>query len=328
MLKKVIKLNMNEVPYLPPKEIIEAAKKGLENLNRYSDPENLERLRGHLADYSGVSKKHIIFSPGSDLLLREIIHTLSKGRKIIMVSPSFLPTVHAAKQFVTKLVGIRLSPPDFDLNVDLLLDQLQEPCLLIIDNPNNPTGKILLDRQMVESIVENTAALLVVDEAYYEFSETTFVDMVHDHSNLAITRTMDKAFSLAGARIGYMVAGEAFIEAFSSFYMLLPRASLFAAIAALQNPAYMWRNVGRVIAEKERVWKTLNELAMQVYPSTTNFLLAKTDIPDFVRRLDDMGIQIRDLSDQLAPGFIRVSIGTRDENDAFIKGCTKIRGTK
>jgi histidinol-phosphate aminotransferase len=328
MLKKVIKLNMNEVPYLPPKEIIEAAKKGLENLNRYSDPENLERLRGHLADYSGVSKKHIIFSPGSDLLLREIIHTLSKGRKIIMVSPSFPPTVHAAKQFVTKLVGIRLSPPDFDLNVDLLLDQLQEPCLLIIDNPNNPTGKILLDRQMVESIVENTAALLVVDEAYYEFSETTFVDMVHDHSNLAITRTMDKAFSLAGARIGYMVAGEAFIEAFSSFYMLLPRASLFAAIAALQNPAYMWRNVGRVIAEKERVWKTLNELAMQVYPSTTNFLLAKTDIPDFVRRLDDMGIQIRDLSDQLAPGFIRVSIGTRDENDAFIKGCTKIRGTK
>ena len=319
---------MNEVPYLPPKEIIEAAKKGLKNLNRYSDPENLERLRGLLADYSGVSKKHIIFSPGSDLLLREIIHTLSKGRKIIMVSPAFLPTVHAAKQFVTKLVGIRLSPPDFDLNVDLLLDQLQEPCLLIIDNPNNPTGKILLDRQMVESIVENTAALLVVDEAYYEFSETTFVDMVHDHSNLAITRTMDKAFSLAGARIGYMVAGEAFIEAFSSFYMLLPRASLFAAIAALQNPAYMWRNVGRVIAEKERVWKTLNELAMQVYPSTTNFLLAKTDIPDFVRRLDDMGIQIRDLSDQLAPGFIRVSIGTRDENDAFIKGCTKIRGTK
>ena len=325
MLKKAIKLNMNEVPYLPPKEIIEAAKEGLKNLNRYSDPEGLEQLRGLLADYSGVPKKHIIPGPGSDLLLREIIHTLSKGRKIIMVNPSFFPTVQAAKQFATKLVGIRLSPPDFELNVNLLLDQLQEPCLLIIDNPNNPTGKILLDRQMLASIVEDTAALLVIDEAYYEFSKMTFVDMVHDHPNLAITRTMDKAFGLAGARIGYMVAGEAFIEAFSSFSMLLPRAGLFAAIAALQNPAYMRRNVGRVIAEKKRVWKTLNELAMQVYPSTTNFLLAKTDIPDLVRRLDDMGIQILDLSDQLAPGIIRVSIGTREENDAFIQSYLKIR---
>jgi histidinol-phosphate aminotransferase len=151
--------------------------------------------------------------------------------------------------------------------------------------------------------------------------------MVHDHPNLAITRTMDKAFSLAGARMGYMVAGEAFIEAFSSFYMLLPRAGLFAAIAALQKPAYMRRNVSRVIAERERVWNTLNESAIQVYQSTTNFLLAKTDIPDLVRKLDDMGIQILDLSNQLSPGFIRVSIGTPEENDAFIKGYMKIRET-
>jgi histidinol-phosphate aminotransferase len=165
--------------------------------------------------------------------------------------------VQAAKQFSTKLVGIRLSPPDFDLNVALLLDQLQEPCLLIIDNPNNPTGKILLNRQVVASIVENTAALLIVDEAYYEFSGMTFVDMVHDYPNLAITRTMDKAFGLAGARIGYMVAGQTFIDASSSFYTLLPRAGLFAGSAALQNPDYMSRNVSRVIAERKRVWDTL-----------------------------------------------------------------------
>ncbi len=106
--------------------------------------------------------------------------------------------------------------------------------------------------------------------------------------------------------------------------MLLPKASLFAAIAALQNPAYMRRNVGRVIAEKERVWKTLNESAMHMYPSTTNFLLAKTDIPDLSRKFDDIGIQILDLSNQFVPGFIRVSIGTRDDNDAFIQGYLKI----
>jgi histidinol-phosphate aminotransferase len=122
-----------------------------------------------------------------------------------------------------------------------------------------------------------------------------------------------------------MVAGETFIDAFFSFYMLLPRACLFAAIASLQNPAYMKRNVDRVIAEKERVWHALNELAVRVYPSTTNFLLAKTDIPDLVRKLSDIGIQISDLSDQLSPGYIRVSIGTSVENETFINGYMKIR---
>jgi histidinol-phosphate aminotransferase len=325
MLKEPIKLNMNEVAYPPSKEIIETARKSLMDLNRYSDPEDIERLLGLLADYSGVPKKHIIQSPGSDLLLREIIHTYSKGRKIVIISPSFFPTVQAAKQFATKLISIRLSPPDFDLNPDLLLDQLNEPCLVILDNPNNPTGKILLDRKMVGSIVDHRDVLLVVDEAYYEFSGVTFADMVQEHPNLAITRTMDKAFSLAGARIGYMIAGEAFFEAFSSFYMILPRPSLCAAIQALKNPDYMRRNVCRVIAEREQVWNALNDnLAVQVYKSMTNFLLLKTNIPDIVGKLADIGILISDLSNQLSSGFIRVSIGNREDNDAFIAGFMKI----
>ena len=317
-MKKTIKLNMNEVPYPPPQEIIEAAQKGLWNLNRYADPEDLKRLRGLLAAYSGVSSKHVILGPGSDLLLREIVHTFSRGRKVIMVSPSFLPTVQAAKHFATKLISLRLSPPEFDLNSELLMDELREPCLVIIDNPNNPTGKILLDRQAVEAIMENTEALLVIDEAYYEFSRVSFVDMVQDHAHLAITRTMDKGFSLAGARVGYMVAGEAFLKALSPFYAFLPQSSLYAAIEALNHPGYMRRNIRRVIEERERVWKTLDELGVQVYSSSTNFLLAKTEIPDIVRRFRDIGVLISDLLDQLSPGFIRVSMGTRDENDAFI----------
>ena len=88
-----IKLNMNEMPYPPPKEVIEAAQKGLSNLNRYANPKELELLREFLADYSGVSKRHIILSAGSGFLLREIIHVFSKGKKVIMVNPSFFPTV-------------------------------------------------------------------------------------------------------------------------------------------------------------------------------------------------------------------------------------------
>ena len=188
MVKEIIRLNKNEVPYAPSEKTITAAQKGLRNLNRYSEAEDLEQLQGLLADYSGVSKKHIILSFGSDLLVREIIHAHAKARKIIMVSPSFVPTVQAARQCATKLVSIRLSPPDFELDFDLLLDQLKEPCLLIIDNPNNPTGQVLLDHLMVESIVENRDVLLVVDEAYYEFSKVSFVNMIQDHPNLAIKK--------------------------------------------------------------------------------------------------------------------------------------------
>ncbi|MEA3221660.1 MAG: histidinol-phosphate transaminase [Thermodesulfobacteriota bacterium] len=324
MLNRITRLDMNEVPYPPPKKIIEAAQRGLSHLNRYAEPKELEWLQGLLADYSGVSKKHVVLSPGSNLLLREAIHGFSKGRKVITVSPSFLPTIQAAKQFATKLVTIRLSPPEFDLDPELVMDMLNEPSLMIIDNPNNPTGNILLDRKMVEAIVENTDILLVIDEAYYEFSKETFVGMVQDHPNLAITRTMDKAFSLAGARIGYLVAGEAFLDAFSSLYAILPRSSLYAAIEALNNPDYMRDNVTLVIKERERLRKSLNKLGVHVYPSSTNFLLIKTKILDIAKRFKDIGVLISDLSSQLSPGFIRVSIGTREENDVFIAGYTKI----
>jgi histidinol-phosphate aminotransferase len=324
MLKRTIKLNMNEMPYLPSKDIIEAARKGLLSLNRYTEPEDIERLRELLADYSDVPKGHVILGPGSDLLLREVIQTFSKGRKIVIVSPSFFPTVQTAKQFARKLISIRLSPPEFDLNLDLLIDELTEPCLVVIDNPNNPTGKILLDRYAVEAIIKNKNALLLIDEAYYEFSGVTFADMVQDRPNLAITRTMDKAFSLAGARVGYIIAGKAFLEAFSSFYAYLPQSSLYAAIEALKNPDYMKRNIHRVIEERERVMRTLKKLDVKVFPSRTNFFLAMTKIPDVVRKFRDIGILISDLSNQLSPGFIRISIGTREENDIFIAGYKEI----
>jgi len=309
---------MNEVPYSLPQNIIEAAQRGLGKLNRYADPGELKRLRGLLAEYSGVPDRHILLSQGSDLLLRELICPFSKGRNVVTVSPSFFPTVEAVKQFATERLSIRLSPPMFDLSLELLMDMLEVPTLLILDNPNNPTGKMLLERRMVEAIAEHGKVLLVVDEAYYEFSKTTFADMVADYPRLAVIRTMDKAFGLAGARVGYAIVGEAFLNVFSSFYSLLSRPSLYAAIEALKHPEYMKENVRRTIAERERLRRALHDLGSCVYPSSANFLLIKSEIPDVVRRLGELGVLVSDISSQLPLGFARVSIGTRGENDTFI----------
>ena len=329
-----IKLNMNEMPYPPPKEVIEAAQKGLSNLNRYANPKDLELLRELLADYSGVPKKYIILSAGSDLLLREIIHLFSRGRKVVMVNPSFFPTAQCAKEFVTKLIKIQLKPPEFNLNADIITNETNEPSIVIIDNPNNPTGKILMDREMVETILENKNALLVVDEAYYEFSGVTFADMVEEHSNLSVVRTLDKAFGLAGARIGYLIAGEDFLDAFSTFYAFLPQSSLYSAMEAVKDPSYIKKNIELTIKERKRVSKELEKIGFQVYPSTTNFLLIKTNIPSVARELKDKGILVFDLSNQWLPGYIRVSMGTPKENNIFLssmkeilKACTQ-RGGK
>lgn len=309
---------MNEMPYPPAPSVVEAARQGLARLNRYADPAELEALRERLAGYCGLPAEHLVLSPGSDLLLREVIHAFAQGRRVITPSPSFFPTVQAAKRFAAEWLNIRLGLPAFDLNVDLLLDVLEGPSLVIVDNPNNPTGRMLLDPSAVEALLQREDLLLVVDEAYYEFSGATLADRVADHPRLAVIRTLDKAFSLAGARVGYGIVGEAFEPALASFYAFLPRPSLCAAMEALKRTDEMRDNVRRVVGERERVRQALDELGVLVYPSSTNFLLARSDLPDLVAQLGDAGVLVADVSNQLPPGFFRVSIGTPDENDAFV----------
>jgi histidinol-phosphate aminotransferase len=324
MLTETIRLHMNEMPHPPPQRVVEAACQALTKLNRYTDLKDLQRLQKCLAHYAGVSECHVILSPGSDLLLRELIHTFSPGRKVVTVSPSFLPTVQAVKQFAPRRLCLRLRPPAFDLNLEPLMTALGEASLLIVDNPNNPTGRMLLDRQAVETILEHHETLLVIDEAYYEFSNVTFADMVTDFPRLAVVRTMDKAFSLAGARVGYAIVGKVFLDALSAFPAYLPQSSLYAALEVLQDIDYMRKNVHQLVEEKERLRHALKALGVDVHPSSANFLLVRTLVPDMARRLGDAGVLVADASEQLPPGFIRLSVGTQTENDAFLAACAKI----
>ncbi|MFX1336117.1 MAG: pyridoxal phosphate-dependent aminotransferase [Promethearchaeota archaeon] len=319
-----IKLDMNEIPYPPPKNVIKAAEKGLASLNRYASLEERELIKKQIAKYSGIPKKNIIAYPGSDLILREIVHIFSKERKVIMVYPTFFPTYYAAKQFGKEMTEISLEPPEFNLNTELLFNELNEPSLVIIDNPNNPTGKILLDKITVETILENTNSILVIDEAYYEFTNFSFVHFVKKYPNLAIGRTISKAFGLAGTRIGYIIGGEIFMDVFSSVSIMLPQVSLLAAIEALKNPEYIQKNIEITIKERERVKRELEEIGIQVYPSTTNFLLINTNLPDIGPQLIKYGILVFDLSNRWHSGFIRVTIGTEQENDIFLSTMKKI----
>jgi len=309
---------MNENPYLPAESIRKAAVKGMENVNRYSELKYLSELKKLIATYNNLSLDRVILSPGSDFLLRELINIFSKGRKVIMVSPSFFPVSQYAMKLARKLTKIQLSPPGFKLDPDLILNELDEPTLLIIDNPNNPTGAFLLDNKLAEKILQNKNTLLLVDEAYYEFSGQTFAGLISKYPNLAITRTMDKAFSLAGLRLGYLLAGDCFKDQFSDFPALLSRPTLFAAIEALKNPEYLTQNIDKIISEKIRIEEELKKTKIEVFPGSVNFILVRSKVPGFARKLMDSGILIKDLSDEWLEGFYRISIGLPEENDALL----------
>jgi len=318
-LNRFLELDLNEMPFPQPENVIRAAEKSLGNLNRYADAESLQRLRLLLSEYAGVDYEQIIIGPGSDLLLREIVLCFAARRKVLMADPTFLPTALVARRFARKLVHIRLTPPLYCLALQALVEELDEPSLIIIDNPNNPTGKLLLDREAVENILDYADTLLVVDEAYCEFSGLTLAGMVSNHANLAVTRTLDKAFGLAGARIGYLIAGRGFLDAFPVSSSFLPKASLEAAIEALLRPGYMWRNVQSIVRERERLCEQLTALGATVFPSSANFLLVRSQITALAEELRDRGVLVKDISDQLGPGFIRVAVGMPQENDAFLE---------
>ena len=320
----IFKFHINENPYSPAKSIQKAAIEGLEKVNRYSEPKDVIELKELLGKYNNVPIERIVLSHGSDLLLREIINIFSKDRKIIMVSPSFFSVSQYALKQTLRLTRIQISSPYFKLDPHLLLNELYEPTLLIIDNPNNPTGKILIDDSTVEKILQNKNVLLLVDEAYYEFSGQTFASMIEEYPNLAITRTMDKAFSLAGLRLGYLLMGDYFKEHFSDFPIYLSTPTLFGAIEALKKPENMIANVDKILNEKIRVEKELLKTGIQVFPGKANFILIKTNIPDFGKKLYDKEVIICNLSDEWIDGYYRISIGLPEENNILLSTIKKI----
>ena len=314
-----INLHANESPFLPDIKIQNAVKKGLENINRYPGWTDIIELKKQISTYNtDFPPAQIILSHGSDLLLHEIINFFSKDRKIMMISPSFFSVSPYAIRQALKLTKIQLSPPDFMIDADVLLNELDEPTLLLIDNPNNPTGKIVLDTDFVKKILRNKNTLLLVDEAYFEFSGQTFAGLLIKYPNLAITRTMDKAFSLAGLRLGYLLAGDSFLKYFSNYPQLLSRPTLLAAIESFKNLELMRKNVAKLVNERGRVSEKLKELGFEVFHGEANYLLIKSKIPELAMKLRNKEILIHDLSGMYLEDFYRITIGNSKENNSLI----------
>ncbi len=317
-----VKLDANESPFDLPPELKEHVLSQLREIgfNRY--PEQLQlQLQSELASYFGVQGENVVLGNGSDELILMLLLAFGMGKKVIIPTPTFSMYRQAALIAGACPIEVPLTA-GFGLNVDAVIQAAGgEPAVVFVCNPNNPSGN-LQDQQDILRLTAVPNLLIVVDEAYGEFAGVSATPLISQVSNLVVIRTLSKAFSLAGARVGYAIAQSAIcyeLEKVRQPYNL-DTLALVSAITALANRQYVDQVVAAIATERERVFLQLQALpGVRPIPSVTNFILFRVgeEAASIYQQLQSRGVLIRKYKEPLTD-CLRVSIGTREENNAFL----------
>ncbi len=328
-----IKLDQNESPWDWPVQLKDKILARLKNLewNRY--PESMAAsLAEILAQYVGVKPECLITSPGSNHLIALILDALGRRLpgKVVIARPSF-----ALFESHCHYAGIPFESWDLDENLCYQrerLPALPDGSLVVFASPNNPTGTGLPKAEFRALLKEFPKVLFLADEAYYEFDDEPYTDLLGEFSNLLILRTLSKTMGAAGVRLGYAIGSPELISLLTKLRLpyLLNHFTMEAARVMLTDPdmkEFVARNIENARSERERVFKGLQSIdcnGMKVINSKANFLLMRwpnqADTDRVYKGLVAQGILLRNVSG--GPGLkgcLRVSIGTAQENDAFLK---------
>ena len=316
--------NPDDVPFEIRREIERAVRRV--PYNRYPDPLANE-LRDLIADANGLSRDRVIMGNGGDELLFNIALAWGgPGRTFLNMPPTFSVYKNNAQLTNTCIVDVpRLD--DYSIDEEAVLERLAQGDIdyTIVTSPNNPTG-LSVSGTFVERMLEAADTLVVVDEAYFEFSRYTVRPLLEKHENLVILRTFSKAFSLAGVRMGYLLGNESVLREFKKVRQPYSVDAVSQAIARVvfENRAQFEVGIEAIIEQRGRVIEALGAMAgVRAYPSDANYVLFRLD-PQFDagavwQRLLDAGVLVRDFS--RAPRLencLRVSIGTEEENTRFL----------
>lgn len=331
-------LNTNENPYALSSKLARAIAARVEevavNLNRYPDRDAV-KLRGELARFinelsgTDVAVSNIWAANGSNEIIQSLFLAFGRGAALGF-TPSY--SMHSLIAKVTNVFwidGKRRS--DFSLDIDSAVAQVIEakPVLTFITTPNNPTGSSVTIEEIsrLSAAVSQVGGLLIVDEAYAEFSdETSAVTLIKENPHVLVIRTMSKAFAFAGVRLGYLVADPAVIDAMLLVRLPYHLSALTQAAAevALEFQSELLGTVAQLRSDREVVAKELTNLGLTVLPSKANFLLFSgfdMDSATLWKALLEEGVLIRDVG---LSGYLRVTIGSAAENQRFISALTRI----
>lgn len=315
----IIKLNTNENPYPPSPLVVERLLAACtEGLRRYPDP-GATGVRQRLSRLFGVAVEQTLVGNGSDELLNIALRCFAgPGDAVVYPYPTY-----AYYEKLIQLQGARSVAVDFAGDFSLT-DQILVPDarLTLLSNPNSPSGT-LLSRQRVEEIVSRASGLVLVDEAYVDFSAGGSLDLVARYPNVILTRTMSKSFSLAGMRLGFGFAPAALVEGMWKVkdHYNVNQLSLVAAEAALDDLEHMRANAARIGATRQRLTGRLRQLGFHVWDSQTNFVLARTPGPRAValyEQLKERRILVRYFAQRRLEDCLRITVGTDEEIDTFL----------
>lgn len=336
-LDVAVRLNTNENPYPPPPELVAdvtaAVAAAAADLHRYPDRDAVALrtdLAASLTRATGVAltTANLWAANGSNEILQQVLQAFGgPGRRAVGFEPSYSmhPIIAGGTQTMWLPVPRR---SDFSIDVDAAAALLaaEQPDVTFLTSPNNPTGQSIPPADLA-GLVDAAPGIVVVDEAYAEFSPVpSAVTLLAAHAHkLIVSRTMSKAFAFAGGRLGYLAAAPAVVDALQLVRLPYHLSGLTqaAARAALRHADATLATVARLSAERERVAAALLACGLAPVPSDANFVLFGrfADAAGAWRAFLERGVLVRDVG---IPQHLRVTIGTPEENDAFLRSAEEL----
>ncbi len=318
-IKNLIKLNTNENPYPPSPKAVEAMRNfDASKLALYPRTDG-GVFRSAVAKYHGVDEKNVFCANGSDEVLGFAFQAFFDDNVCTpSVGYSFYPVW-------AELFDIEMKFVPMNDNFTLKLDEFCGNGA-VIANPNAPTG-IALNLDEIKQILTNTSGVVIIDEAYVDFGAQSALCLLSEHKNLLVTRTLSKAHSLAGIRMGYAIAHEHLVtalECVKDSFNSYPTDMLAQEISAqaILDTEYHRENCKKIIATREFVCSELKKLGFSILPSSANFVFAKHEnrsAQDIYTALREQGILVRHFKTKGIDNFLRITIGLREDMEKLIK---------
>ena len=328
-----LKLDWNESTIPPAPRVTEALLGFLHSnagLNLYPDMCYAPLLES-LAEYVGCRTSQLLLTNGSDAALDLICQTyLDPVDKVVHPTPTYSHMLQFAERTGAEIRGVTGENPFVPHLQDLVPAIDERTKIVYLASPNNPTGNVHAPADVLKMAQRHPNTLFILDEAYFEFSEVTCVELVDEIPNLVVTRSFSKCFGLAAVRRGYAVAPEEVIANLrrahnpKSVNML----AQVAATAALKDLPYYRRFASEVKRSAALFKGFCDQRGIPCHPTQANFVLVQfPDVPDMARRLAEAGVYVRDRSDQM-PGVLRITLGTKSQTMEMLARLDRILAGK
>lgn len=321
---KYIKLNTNESPYPPSKGVIDAINaREAENLRLYSDPE-CKHLKNAIASLYGVDAENVYLSNGSDDILNfSFMAFAGNGVKAAFPEISYGFYKVYAELYNLDYIKIPLKD-DFSVSAE---DYFNLNSFIVIANPNAPTGKTISREDIIKILETNPDNVVLIDEAYVDFGGESVYSLIKEYKNLLVVQTFSKSRSMAGARLGFAFGDKELISDLNKIkYSTNPyninRLTLVAGEAAIKDNDYYMQNCKRIIETREFTADELKKIGFNVIDSKANFIFAESDTvsgEDLYKALKSKGILVRHFKDEKIKNFVRITIGAKEDMEAFIR---------